>query len=307
MAPSSRRFSGARHAFTLIELLVVIAIIGILIGLLLPAVQKVREAANRMSCTNNLKQVGLALHNYHDSYGLFPPPAISTPVNQGWGGFLLPFIEQGNLANIYNFKLHWYDNANQPAVTRPVKILICPSAPPNRMDAGTANSTPPGNWKAAISDYTPTTRIAQGAITAGLVTPAPADINGPMVTNRPLSVADIRDGASNTIMMAEDAGRPQVWRVGRMTSPQAGNTAAGWADRNNLIAPTGAVPDGSARVGPCPMNCTNNNELYSFHSGGVNAVFADGAVHFLRQSMSLTALSRLITRSGGETLTGDEF
>ena len=92
-----------------------------------------------------------------------------------------------------------------------------------------------------------------------------------------------------------------------MVNAQAVNTAAGWADRNNLIAPTGSLPDGSKRLGPCAMNCTNNNELYSFHPGGVNAVFADGSVHFLRQSMDLTMLSRLITIAGGEVLTGGEF
>src|SRR5205085_10151110 len=117
-----------------------------------------------------------------------------------------------------------------------VKILVCPSAPPSRMDAGTATSTPPGTWQAAVSDYTPTTRIAQGAIDAGLVAPAPADINGPLVTNKRISVSDVLDGASNKIMMAEDAGRPQLWRVGKLINSQASDTAAGWADRNNLIA-----------------------------------------------------------------------
>src|SRR5262249_12801671 len=156
------------------------------------------------------------------------------------------------------------------------------------------------------TDYTPTTRIAQGAINAKLVDPPPADINGVMVTNQTLRIADILDGTSNTMALGEDAGRPQRWQLGKLVNAQVANAAASWADRNNLIAPTGALTDGTKRLGPCPMNCTNDNELYSFHSGGVNAVFADGSVHFIRANISLTALSRLITRSGGEVLQGDE-
>jgi prepilin-type N-terminal cleavage/methylation domain-containing protein/prepilin-type processing-associated H-X9-DG protein len=301
-----------RQAFTLIELLVVIAIIAVLIGLLIPAVQKVREAASRMSCTNNLKQLGLALVNYHDTQGRFPPPATSQVLNtgwaptHGWGQFLLPYVEQDNLYKMYRWDLNWFDPLNQPVVTTPLKVVVCPSAPAGRMDAGTATSTPPAPWSASPADYTPITRIAQGAITAGLV-PQPADINGVMVTNQPQRIADILDGTSNTLVLAEDAGRPQRWRLRNLVNAQASNTSASWADRNNLIAPTGALPDGSKRLGPCSMNCTNDNELYSFHPGGVNAVFADGSVHFLRENLSLAKVSRMITRSGGETLDGDEF
>jgi prepilin-type N-terminal cleavage/methylation domain-containing protein/prepilin-type processing-associated H-X9-DG protein len=300
-------------AFTLIELLVVIAIIAVLIALLLPAVQKVREAASRTSCTNNMKQLGLALVNYHDTNGRFPPSATSQSLvpgyapTHGWGQFLLPYFEQDNLYKLYRWDRNWFEPENQPVVSTPVKVFVCPSAPSGRMDAGTATSTPPGTWRASPTDYTPTTRIAQGAITAGLVTSAPDDINGVLVTNKTPYMLDIRDGTSNTIALAEDAGRPQRWQLGRLVNAQVGNSAASWADRNNLIAPTGSLADGSARVGPCAMNCTNNNELYSFHTGGVNAVFADGSVHFLRASMTLTMLSGLITRAGGEVLTGNEF
>src|SRR5207302_11052120 len=128
----------------------------------------------------------------------------------------------------------------------------------------------------------------------------PNDINGIMVTNQRVRFADIQDGTSNTIALAEDAGRPQRWQLGRLTNSQAANTAASWADRNNLIAPTGAKVDGSSRVGPCAMNCTNDNELYSFHPGGVNIVLADGSVRFLRAGLDLNVLAALITRAGGE-------
>jgi prepilin-type N-terminal cleavage/methylation domain-containing protein/prepilin-type processing-associated H-X9-DG protein len=298
-----------RGAFTLIELLVVIAIIGVLVALLLPAVQAAREAARRTSCTNNLKQLGLAIHNHHDTMRYFPPSATSTtPFNpgwaptHGWGQFLLPFIEQTNMGSAYRWERDWFAPENQPVVSTPLKVCLCPSAPTNRMDAGTPSSTPPGTWRSSPTDYTPTTRISQAVFDLGLASPAPADINGMMVTNMKLRFADVTDGTSNTIALAEDAGRPQRWRVGKPVSQQVANTAASWADRNNLIAPVGSLRDGSMRRGPCPMNCTNDNELYSFHPAGCNAVFGDGSVRFLRSTITLTTLSSLITKAGLETL-----
>ncbi|HYT87253.1 MAG TPA: DUF1559 domain-containing protein [Gemmataceae bacterium] len=301
-----RSHRSRRTAFTLIELLVVIAIIAILIGLLVPAVQQVREAANRAQCLNNLKQLGLAIHSYHDTYKYFPPSATSQVFNpgwaptHGWGQFLLPFIEQKPLADQYQWTKNWYDPANQPVVTAQIPIMVCPSVPLRGQDKAPPSTVPPGPWEASPTDYTPTTRIAQGAITAGWVSYTPADINGLMVTNQKIRMITVRDGTSNTIALAEDAGRPGRWRMGTLVTEQLANSAASWADRNNLIAPTGAKADGSSRVGPCPMNCTNDNELYSFHPGGVQVVFADGSARFLQATIDLSMLAALITRAGGE-------
>ncbi len=295
-----------QSGFTLIELLVVIAIIAVLIGLLLPAVQKVREAANRMSCTNNLKQLGLGMHNYHDSYSTFPYPARTTPTLQGWAPYILPYLEQQNLFNQYRFDRHWYEAENQTAIRTPLKPMLCPSAPGGREESGTTSGVA---WKAAVTDYTPTLRYNQRLHTDPpyyVPRPPTGDISGVMVTNTTTRITDIADGTSSTVHLVEDAGRPQFYRVGQL-DPSRTITGAGWANRDNPIAPTGATPDGTARFGPCALNCSNNNEVYAFHLGGANVVFADGHVQFLRADLSIAVLAALITRSGGEVLSATDY
>jgi prepilin-type N-terminal cleavage/methylation domain-containing protein/prepilin-type processing-associated H-X9-DG protein len=315
-----------RHGFTLIELLVVIAIVAILIGLLLPAVQKVREAANRISCANKLKQIGLACHNYHGDQGAFPPGAVGplTPAfpqyaqlkHHGLGTYLLPYLEQDAVFRQYDWKASWFDPPNQPAVNTPLRAWQCPSARANRVyDGSVPTVTPPPTESftgtAACGDYAGMGVIDAGLVGAGQIDPpgGPTDerghYEGAFTINHTRTLADFLDGSSQTILVAECAGRPQLWR-GRREVPGKWLSGGPWASRN-LLWGRGATPDGTAFFGPCAVNCTNDREVYSFHPTGANAVFADGSVKFLKGAIDIRVFARLVTRAGGEVVPDGDY
>src|SRR5262249_9167994 len=193
--------------------------------------------------------------------------------------FLLPYLEQPALYDAYRRDRDFTHPDNQPAVNKNVKLLQCPSAPPNRVHV---NQTTPGT--AACIDYAPIRNVDPSLAQMSLIDPV-GDYQGAMPLNQMVRFADLADGSSNTLLVAEDAGRTKRWQVGREV-PGEFSFGGPWAARPNRLEIKGSSPDGVRRLGPCALNCTNDHEMYSFHPGGANAVFADGSVHFLKEGMS---------------------
>jgi prepilin-type processing-associated H-X9-DG protein len=299
-------------AFTVVELLVVIAIIGVLVALLLPAVQMAREAARRSQCGNNLKQLSLACHHHHDNYRVFPPGVVLAPFRipqaeaiqgaHGFGPFLLPFLEQAALAQQYRWDRRSQGPENQPVAMTPLPVMQCPSAESNRWVTGDEE---PLNYsyggKGAAGDYTGVREIDARLAELGYVDSA-VDNQGVLTRNYLTRMAEITDGTSQTLLLTECAGRPKLWRTGRRSVAGLYAEGGAWVG-GTLIFGMGSSQDGTEQPGPCPINCTNNREVYSFHPGGAPAAFADGSVHFLSADLGMRIFARLVTRAGGEVVT----
>lgn len=258
-----------RTAFTLVELLVVIAIIGILVGLLLPAVQAAREAARKTSCKNNLRQIGIALHNYHDAQRCLPTGCIEwrgfgAPAHFrqfAWSAFLLPFLEQQNLHRNIDFNVPFDDPANADAASTRLPVYECPTAKERRLVR-------------AQTDY--------GGLFGERMVDRKVD-DGVFLYDKRIAFRDVRDGLSNTLSVSEDVGGPD----------------SEWINGRNVFVQSGGINDPQAWIG--------DNEIRSQHTGGAMVLFTDSHVDFLSEHIDRRVLGGLITRANGEIISNDQL
>lgn len=326
------------RGFTLIELLVVIAIIAVLIALLLPAVQQAREAARRSQCKNNLKQMGLAFHNYHDTFKTFPYGTfLSNRFNYGtWGISILPYLDQAPLYSkwisevpgIEGAQAIGYDaaavNQNLEVIATVLPAYLCPSAvgaakfryviPKDAIDPG----LPPFDiaWTAGRSDYSPASGFNSGFAQIAYPVSGTGPDNrkgvlfmiGDDIGNSPLtSLSRITDGSSNTILLGERLGGGDIYArrtISPASSTIGGANGGGWGDLlsgENWVGGSNYSGDFSSG-GACFINCSNyrNSGFYSFHEGGSHFLLCDGGVRFISENVAAVTFASLVTREGGE-------
>ncbi len=307
-----------RRGFTLIELLVVIAIIGVLIALLLPAVQAAREAARRTRCTNNMKQLGLAVHNYADTYGRVPIgqdvyiSARGYIILTNWSINLLPHMEQSSAYNAWNISFSFPEPPNTTVSRTGIGAYHCPSSPtdvaesftaPTGLSYNIAGLAPGEVFRSGVVDY---------AVSANVYVP-PLQLGGMIdyyITPRAAPLAAVTDGLSNTMMFAEMTGGPRAYLAKGVADPlyNAGYAFGHLGGLNRLSLRTysydGRVPFG----GNCVINCNSGGgNPFSFHPGGANVTLGDGSVRFLKQTVAASTMYKLIGINDGGILSADDF
>jgi type II secretory pathway pseudopilin PulG len=310
----------------LIELLVVIAIIGILMALLLPAVQNVREAARRTQCGNNMRQIGLAVLQFEVSFGVYPASGwtMAGPGNPdgkfvGWRPLILPFLELTNLQVRYDRSLNWWEGSNLATASASLPIFECPSTG-HIAPATSAVAKPPRPamtfpQSLGRTDYEAIMGVKPSSINPFLSNTVYNEGNRYSIMHRNSQVrhAEILDGLTHTIMIVECAARPAVIRNGIWRGDLSNDQGIGWADSEGPFSLDGANADGSiegggpAAVCSFAMNRRNDNEPYSYHPIGCNVVFADARVRLMPENVSLPVMAAHCTRAGREIVGDFEY
>ena len=312
----------AHRGFTLVELLVVIAIIGILVAMLLPAIQAAREAARRSQCINRMKQMALATLNYENArkelpklYTWIPGNTNALKPDHGFHIYLLPYMEYQPVYDTYDFKTAWYSaNNSKKAAATDIPDFICPTAPPSG-DRSIEDSRrdPPGSF----TDYAVDGRIAPSGVClikamgvkdrpdwSGLFTGVveykddhPGCPSGSLQKQTgKTTLKQTVDGLSHTVLYCEDAGRPDKYEDGVLKPADPLVTGSRWASPDTEFWTDDFC-------GNSFINCHNGNEIYSFHSGGAMFAFGDGSVHFVPEDTDIEIQTSLITRAGEDTVT----
>jgi prepilin-type N-terminal cleavage/methylation domain-containing protein/prepilin-type processing-associated H-X9-DG protein len=324
-----------RNGFTLVELLVVIAIIGVLVALLLPAIQAAREAARRTQCVNQIRQLGIACHNYCDSKKRFPPAGEETARDKtglSCLAHLLPYMENAALRNIVNTALPWHDDKNADARDTPVPLFNCPSTGADLsvfrgkpgdvgLDSYVENSPLRGHYvgimgaKSSCLTDASGTRYPETGYTMLIRNDGTGDVsggladNGMIVFNGNVRFKDVTDGTSNTTMFGEsswDGGPTRAWIVGTLdggtyTSNSTGGTGAGWVyNAKNVMWPMHTAFREKPGE-PFAGYARNDTSLGSRHPGGAHVGMADGSAKFLSEEIELAELKAIATRANGDT------
>ena len=310
-SPSAVHNPKAPHGFTLVELLVVITIIGILIALLLPAVQAAREAARRMQCANNLKQIGLALHSYHDAFKSFPAGASITIPRQCNGGdcrgnpvyvAIMPYIDLGNLEHTYDYNDNWgwagWWNAHPELANMALPVYVCPSEDRSQQFPNIRD------YFGVTGGKTLSVRNSRGDVYR----------DGLFAINLWRSVNDVRDGTSNTVIVGESVhvaifGLGPGYGIGTVGGPCYWLDGTGCAQAGNCPLSSHSLGRGlrstkfpiNANILPMGPDDENDPPFGSFHAGGAHFLFGDGHVNFLNDSINMTTYKALSTIDGNET------
>lgn len=278
--------SDSNRGFTLVELLIVLAILTLLLQLTLPAVQKSRESARRLHCAENMRQLGQAIQGFEAVHDALPPGYSLKPRRHNFVQFLLPYIERQSVYGKYSFDRNWNNSMNSEAVNTEIELLRCPSAPEVykfTADFGIYERVHPDLLRMLVAES---------------VVPSSIDTSGAL-TDRPRRSTTIVDGRSQTIFLCEVAGRPDKYVLGERVG-QGFITGSRWATPAGRFDLRYHCRNKHSIAGSQYTNCTNKNEIYSFHPEGCNYLFGDGSVRFMDEQIGPATLIGMLTARGEE-------